>query len=138
MVFLKKGEDSMLHHVEIYVSNLEKSRNFYQFLLPQLGYELYQEWPQGFSYIKEQTYLVFVQTEMKYLEHSYHRGHTGLNHLAFHAKSKEQVDQLTLALKERQVSILYTDRHPYAGGNDYYAVFFEDPDRVKLEVVAPK
>lgn len=137
MVSLKKGVDSMLHHVEINVSNLEKSRNFYEFLLPYLGYELYQEWPKGFSYIKDQTYLVFVQTEMNHLEHSYHRGHTGLNHLAFHGESREQVDQLTLALKERQVSILYKDRHPYAGGNQYYAVFFEDPDRVKLEVVAP-
>jgi catechol 2,3-dioxygenase-like lactoylglutathione lyase family enzyme len=128
----------MLHHVEINVSNLENSRDFYQFLLPQLGYELFQQWPKGFSYKKDQTYIVFVQTEMKYLEHSYHRGHTGLNHLAFHAESKDQVDQLTLALKERQVSVLYKERHPYAAGEQTYAVFFEDPDRVKLEIVAPK
>lgn len=30
----------------------------------------------------------------------------------------------------------YEDRHPYAGGPDYYAVFFEDPDRMKVEIVA--
>lgn len=34
----------MLHHVEIYVSNLETSRAFYDFLLTKLGYSLYQEW----------------------------------------------------------------------------------------------
>ncbi|MET0785295.1 MAG: VOC family protein [Paenisporosarcina sp.] len=127
----------MLHHVEINVSSLEKSRSFYQFLLPQLGFELYQEWPKGFSYKRDQTYLVFVQTEMKYLDHSYHRGHIGLNHIAFHAESQDQVDQLTQALIEREVRILYKDRHPYAGGEQTYAVFFEDPDRLKLEIVAP-
>jgi hypothetical protein len=28
--------------------------------------------------------------------------------------------------------------HPYAGGTDHYAVYFEDPDRIKVEVVAPE
>jgi catechol 2,3-dioxygenase-like lactoylglutathione lyase family enzyme len=60
-----------------------------------------------------------------------------LNHLAFHAKSKEQVDSITKELEEKGISILYKDRHPYAGGKDYYAVFFEDPDRIKVELVAP-
>ena len=40
-------------------------------------------------------------------------------------------------LNAKGVTILYTDRHPYAGGQDYYAVFFEDPDRIKVELVAP-
>ena len=37
----------MLHHVEIYVSDLETSRAFYDFLLTKLGYSLYQEWDKG-------------------------------------------------------------------------------------------
>ncbi len=61
---------------------------------------------------------------------------TGLNHLAFHAASRAQVDDVTVKLKARGVPILYADRHPYAGGPDYYAVFFEDPDRMKVEVTA--
>lgn len=43
----------MLHHVEIYVSNLETSRTFYDFLLTKLGYSLYQEWDKGLSYKKQ-------------------------------------------------------------------------------------
>jgi hypothetical protein len=31
-----------------------------------------------------------------------------------------------------------TLRSPFAGGASHYAVFFEDPDRIKVEVVAPK
>ena len=84
------------------------------------------------------TYLVFVQTEEKHADASFHRGRTGLNHLAFHGESRTQVDALTEELINRGVNILYKDRHPFAGGNHTYAVFFEDPDRIKLEIVAPK
>jgi catechol 2,3-dioxygenase-like lactoylglutathione lyase family enzyme len=118
------------------VSNLEKSRQFYDHILPAMGYVIYQEWPKGFSYKYGHTYVVFVQTDDKYLEETYHRGQVGLNHLAFHAQSRKQVDDITTMLESRGVSILYKDRHPYAGGENYYAVFFEDPDRIKLENVA--
>lgn len=127
----------MLHHVEINVSNLQKSRTFYEALLPKMGYNLYQEWESGFSYKMDDTYLVFVQTIEKHLDSTYHRGKTGLNHLAFHADSRQQVDELTEMLVAQGTVILYKDKHPYASGNEVYAVFFEDPDRIKLEIVAP-
>lgn len=126
----------MLHHVEINVSDLARSRGFWQWLLcDELGYEIYQEWPKGVSFRFGQTYIVFVQTEEKHLVAGYNRCQTGLNHLAFHARSKSHVDDLTAKLRERGIIILYADRHPHAGGPDYYAVFFEDPDRIKVEVV---
>jgi catechol 2,3-dioxygenase-like lactoylglutathione lyase family enzyme len=127
-----------LHHVEIYVSKLQSSRKFWGWLLEKLGYSLFQEWEEGFSYKKYDTYIVFVQTEDKYVEHTYHRCHTGLNHLAFHVKDNREVDDFAKSLKKKNVNILYEDRHPYAGGSGYYAVFFEDPDRIKVELVAQK
>lgn len=127
----------MLHHVELNVSDLKESKSFYGWLLPQFGYEKFQEWPEGISWKLGKTYLVFVQTEAAFLEQRFHRKCTGLNHLAFHAESREQVDRLTMKLKEKGIPILYADRHPHAGGPDHYAVFFEDPDRLKLEFVAP-
>ncbi|KHF36766.1 hypothetical protein CM49_01072 [Paenibacillus sp. P1XP2] len=36
-------------------------------------------------------------------------------------------------LKQKGVKLLYEDRYPYAGGPEHYAVFFEDPDRIKVE-----
>ncbi|MBF0366234.1 MAG: VOC family protein [Oligoflexia bacterium] len=124
-----------LHHIEIYVSNLSSSIRFWSwFLCEQLGYQEYQRWDQGVSYKANGTYIVFVQTEAKYLTPSYHRCRSGLNHLAFYANSKEQVDKITIAVKERGMTILYQDRHPYAGGSSY-ALFFEDPDRIKVELV---
>jgi catechol 2,3-dioxygenase-like lactoylglutathione lyase family enzyme len=124
-----------LHHVEIYVSDLKTSREFWDWLFTHLGYTLYSEWPQGVSWRLGVTYLVFVQTEERFKDVEYHRCRTGLNHLAFHGGSREEVDELTELLKSRGVKILYEDKHPYAGGPNYYAVFFEDPDRIKVEVV---
>lgn len=126
----------ILHHVEIYVSNLQATIGFWGWLLGELGYTVYQQWPQGISYKLGETYLVFVQTEEAYLDAPYHRKHTGLNHLAFHVDSREEVDTFTEALKGRGVPILYADKHPFASGPDYYAVFFEDPDRIKVELAA--
>lgn len=124
-----------LHHVEINVSDLARSRYFYDWLLPQLGYGQYQAWPQGFSYRLKDTYLVFVQTEKDHRHRSYHRKATGLNHLAFHA-SQSLIESIENQLKERNLSVLYPDKHPYACGKDCYALFIEDPDRIKIELAA--
>lgn len=79
----------------------------------------------------------FVQAETRFLDIPYHRGRAGLNHLSFHAASRQQADEITRKLRSRGVTILYAYKHPFAGGNDHYAVYFEDPDRMKVELVAP-
>ncbi|TGB04955.1 VOC family protein [Halobacillus salinus] len=129
--------EGLLHHVELYVSDLERSQSFWGWFLQELGYDSYQQWSKGQSWKLGDTYLVFVQVEERYSDIPYHRCGTGLNHLAFHASSRNRVDEMTAALREKGVSILYEDQHPFAGGEDYYAVFFEDPDRIKVEFVAP-
>jgi catechol 2,3-dioxygenase-like lactoylglutathione lyase family enzyme len=131
---LPKG---VIHHVEINVSDLKKTVEFWDWFLEELGYDQFQKWDGGKSWRLGETYIVFVQTEERFLDVPYHRSRAGLNHLAFHATSREHVDDITQKLKAMDVTILYTDRHPYAGGKDYYAVFFEDPDRIKVELVAP-
>lgn len=125
-----------LHHIEIYVKDLNVSKEFWGWLLGELGYSVSQQWEQGISYIFDKSYIVFVQVEEKHMEIPYHRCRAGLNHLAFHGGSRDFVDEITQKLKDKDVKILYEDQHPYAGGPDYYAVFFEDPDRMKVEITA--
>ena len=126
----------IIHHIEINVSNLKRARTFWEWLLLELGYQLFQEWDLGFSFKLNDTYLVFVQTEKMYVKNNYHRKNTGLNHIAFHADNKKAVDDLTNKLKEKGIKILYENAHPFAGGENHYAVYFESPDRVKVEIVA--
>jgi len=128
----------LIHHIELYVSDLKRSVQFWGWFLEQLGYYRYQQWEDGQSWKLGDSYLVFVQAEERFLDVPYHRCRVGLNHLAFHALSRGQVDDITSMLKDRGVPILYADKHPFAGGPDYYAVFFEDPDRIKVELVAPE
>lgn len=126
----------MLHHVELYVSDLHKSLKAWDWLLTELGYTVYQQWDEGRSYRFNTTYLVFVQTETAHLDPPYHRKKTGLNHLAFHAESLEQLERLRSELPDHGFQELYADRFPHAGGPNSIALYFEDPDRMKVELVA--
>lgn len=128
----------MLHHVEIYVADLERSLAFWKpFLEQQLGYHESARWDEGASYRSGETYLCFVQTPTQHLAAGYHRQRVGLNHLAFHGRSREHVDAVYAWLKARGTPVLYDDRYPFASGPGYYALYCEDPDRIKVEVVAP-
>ncbi len=50
-----------VHHVELYVADLDRSAGFWRPLLESLGWSAYQSWPGGRSWRLGATYLVFVQ-----------------------------------------------------------------------------
>ncbi|WP_204437419.1 VOC family protein [Amphibacillus cookii] len=128
----------LLHHVEIYVSDLNRTIDFWSWFLEDLGYTLFQDWNNGRSWKIGDTYIVFVQAEDRFLDFPYHRCRVGLNHLAFYASSRKHVDEMTSKLKKKGIKILYPNKHPFAGGDSHYAVYFEDPDRIKVELVSPE
>lgn len=125
----------MLSHVEIYVSDLPRTKDFWEWLFPQLGYAPFQSWGRGFSWKHGETYIVFVQAEQDGLRIPYNRRNVGLNHLAF-MSTKEKIDEISRRAAERGVRILYADRYPHAGGENAYAAYFEDPVRIKVEITA--
>lgn len=128
----------VLHHVELYVRDLTVSAAFWGWLLGELGWDPLQEWDEGVSWRPSgddgSAYLVMVQAPEGASDLD--RRSVGINHLAFGTTDRDAVDRLTDTLRERGVRVLYPDRHPFAGGEGYYAVFFEDPDGLKVEVVA--
>ncbi|WP_101297653.1 VOC family protein [Halegenticoccus soli] len=124
-----------LHHVELYASDLDASADFWGWLLGELGYEPKDEWEGGRSWVRGPTYLVLVQAGSPDLP--FDRRAPGINHLAFHAASRERVDDITAGVREREdATVLYEDRHPFAGG--YYALYCEDPEGIKVEIVGPE
>lgn len=78
-----------LHHVELYVSDLQRSLVFWSWLLGQLGYERYQQWETGESWKLGHMYIVFVQVADAFTKPTYDRRRVGLNHLAFRVRSRE-------------------------------------------------
>ncbi|MBP9821839.1 MAG: VOC family protein [Candidatus Pacebacteria bacterium] len=129
-----------LAHIEINVSNLESSKKFYSSIL------LYLKWVTsldskdcvGFKG-PDKTSLFLVQTETEFSSTQFHRKNVGLNHIAFRVNSKEEVNLFCDFLKLNSIPTLYTDgAKDYSleyGMEEYFSVFFEDPDRIKLEVV---
>jgi catechol 2,3-dioxygenase-like lactoylglutathione lyase family enzyme len=130
------AERGSLHHLELYVPDLERSVAFWGWLLLELGYLLDNEWDEGCAFRLGESYLVLVQAPGGPDEGPIDRRRPGLNHLAFHVSAPDEVDRLTEQLRARGVRILYEDRHPHAGGPNHYAVFCEDPDGLKVELVA--
>ncbi len=127
---------STLGHVYLYVSNLEASYKFYKPLLGFLDYKEIFRTDWGFAFISGDTSVWFQQAPEDHLKDGYHRRRVGLNHLAFKVNSKDEVDRFCDAfLTSKKIKTMYEtpkDFSEYVDG--YYAVFFEDPDKIKLEV----
>lgn len=123
-----------IHHLELYAADIDAALPFWDWLLGELGYEPKNDWPGGRSWVNGPTYVVLVDAKA---QGEFDRNAAGLNHVAFHAPSRERVDVLTREVQERDdATLLYEDQHPYAGG--YYALYCEGPEGVKVEVVGPE
>lgn len=123
-----------IHHIEIYVKNLSETREFWGWFLNELGYIEFQSWNSGFSMILGDTYIVFVQTEDKYNNIDFHRCQSGLNHIAFHVDNITTIEYLKTKLISKNIQLLYMDKYPYAGGKDSHNLYFEDNNRLKVEL----
>jgi glyoxylase I family protein len=129
-----------LHHLDIVVSNLERSLPLYRELLQPLGYtELYEVvgergdpvWYLDGEGVGASLSLREAQTPPT---EPYDRYSIGLHHLAFEAASREAVDERLVWARAQGLHIENEpQKWPYVEG--YYAGFFHDPDGMKLEVV---
>ncbi len=123
-----------LSHVEINVSDYKKSVLFYDLILLSLGWEKLVSRNDHTTYSDGTLKIILCPTAPSYIENGYHRKRIGLNHLAITAPTKEVVDEFHKEiLVANDIPALY-EQLP-TGDKDYYSVFFEDPDRIKLEVV---
>jgi catechol 2,3-dioxygenase-like lactoylglutathione lyase family enzyme len=87
-----------LHHVELWVPDLGRAVQEWGWLLGRLGYESFQDWPDGRSWRLGDTYLVVEQSPaLTAAEHD--RLRPGLNHLAFHAGPRPRVDELAATVR---------------------------------------
>ncbi|MFE6888255.1 VOC family protein [Streptomyces sp. NPDC057694] len=124
-----------LHHVEIWVPDLTRAIAQWGRLLESLGYTLHQNWDNGCSWGLEHTYLVFEQSPAL-TRHRHDRCAPGLNHLAFHVPTADEVDTLTQKALDHGWSLLFPDLHPHAGGTHQHAAYLENTDGFEIELVA--
>ena len=132
---------SPIDHLDLVVTSLEESLAFYRGLLEPLGYvrssEIAGERGERVVYLGRIGGMGSVslrEAQSDAHEVPYERYAVGLHHLAFSASSRAAVDERTAWLREQGAQIESGPReYDYTPG--YYAVFFHDPDAIKLELV---
>jgi catechol 2,3-dioxygenase-like lactoylglutathione lyase family enzyme len=128
------GAAGGLHHVIVNVRDLARSRAFYGWLMPQLGYPGVTEHAGGCGWYGAGGSFWIRLADARFQADTFHKDRVGLCELAFRADSRARVDALARALAENGATILDPPReYTYVPG--YYAVFFADPDGMKLELV---
>ncbi|MFZ3494769.1 VOC family protein [Streptomyces sp. 5.8] len=132
---MTRPTSGMLHHVEIWVPDLNRAVASFGWLLEALGYALFQTWSNGRSWRLGATYLVFEQSpDLTAGQHD--RCRPGLNHLAFHVEGNDTVKALVSGALQHGWSLLFPDRYPHASGNQNYAAYLENTDGFEVELVA--
>jgi catechol 2,3-dioxygenase-like lactoylglutathione lyase family enzyme len=131
-----KGVD----HLDLVVADLERSLDFYNGLLEPLGFtrnsEIAGERGERVVYIGGTGGASVSLRERQSDAHAtpYDRYAVGIHHLAFVADSRERVDERAAWLRRRGAKI-ESEPAEYDYTPGYYAVFFYDPDGIKLEIV---
>jgi catechol 2,3-dioxygenase-like lactoylglutathione lyase family enzyme len=127
-----------IHHVFITVKDLARSRRFYDQLMPRLGYP--STWDFGgagssVGYLAGAGSFWVKQGDPRFAADTFNKDRVGLCEIAFRAESRAQIDALARDLPGMGGTILDPPREypEYVPG--YYAVFFSDPDGIKLELV---
>lgn len=124
-----------LHHLELWVPDLDRAIESLGWLLLELGYVPYQHWARGRSWRLGDSYVVIEQS-VALASNIHDRCRPGLNHLAFHAGDVSQVDDLVAEALTHGWTLLFPDRHPHAGGPEHYAGYLENADGFEVELVA--
>jgi catechol 2,3-dioxygenase-like lactoylglutathione lyase family enzyme len=120
-----------VNHISLTVGDLAAAERFYDPLLRFLGYRVttkrvaYLEWtgPGGWF---------ILRPARNPAPHD--RTARGLHHLAWNADNRAQVDDFHALLTVQGARILDGPAEFPQHGEGYYAVFFEDPDGIKLEL----
>ncbi len=127
-----------IHHVDIVVSSIERSLPFYRDLLAPLGYhrisEVEGERGETIWYLTGPAAALGLRQAEQPLEGAYDRYRVGLHHVAFEAYARSVVDERADWLRGQGAEI-ESGPEEYAYMPGYYAVFFYDPDGMKLEIL---
>jgi catechol 2,3-dioxygenase-like lactoylglutathione lyase family enzyme len=116
-----------IDHISIRVSNYERSKVFYSKLFTFLGFEISDEYPDTIGWTNGKTRYWIAEAEGR---KQYKIGDVGFHHYAFQLRNRRDVDDLQAWLEKEGVKIADPADEYY---EDYYAVFFLDPDGLKLE-----
>jgi catechol 2,3-dioxygenase-like lactoylglutathione lyase family enzyme len=121
-------------HIDLTVNDLARAIVFYERVLPALGmrrvaHESYVAW--GNAHLN----IGLREASTAQRGARFERTRVGLHHLALKVRSRADVDRFHAFLVRSGLTVLDPPAEYPEYGPGYYAVFFADPDGLKLELV---
>jgi catechol 2,3-dioxygenase-like lactoylglutathione lyase family enzyme len=117
-------------HLVLSVGDFDKSKAFYAPLMKFLGFDVEAEYEGMMGWTNGKTLFWIAAADAEGKKYKYRKGDIGFHHYAFRLGSRKDVDDLQKFLEEQGAKIVDPAGEYY---DDYYAVFFLDPDGMKLE-----
>src|SRR5436305_15221752 len=127
----------MLHHLTLWVPELERAEKSWGWLLGRLGYSVDRSverlvlfrHPDGLA-------IAFEHSEDMVEGMLYSRMRPGMNHLAFAVGAGAALDGIIEEAAHHGWSLMSSDRHPIAGGAR--VAYLEDQDGFEVELVVTR
>ncbi len=119
-------------HIQLTVSNMERSVPFYETLLHSLEMVTLIKTSEYFYCIGGKTGVAISPAAPEHAAGGFNQCRPGLHHICFRARSREDVDGIhAVALSLGAIIIRPPRQDAWAPG--YYSVLFEDPDGIRIE-----
>jgi catechol 2,3-dioxygenase-like lactoylglutathione lyase family enzyme len=120
-----------IDHLVISVGDLKRSRDFYAKVLGFLGFKLKYDYAEMIGWSNGKTLFWIAAADEPGKRHPYRKGDIGFHHYAFELSSRRDVDALGAFLDKNGMTVVDPPGEYY--DDKYYAVYFTDPDGMKLE-----
>ena len=126
------AEINGIAHIQLTVTDMEKSIPFYKRLLTGMGLTIVNDSPTGIYGVGGRTGVTISRAEAPYNNEPFRQRHPGLHHFCFRARSRKDVDEIHQIAIEIGANIIHAPQQDgFAPG--YYSVLFEDPDGIRIE-----
>jgi catechol 2,3-dioxygenase-like lactoylglutathione lyase family enzyme len=122
-----------IDHLVIRVSNYARSRDFYDKVLGFLGFKRKYEFDKTAGWSNGKTLFWIGEADQEGKKHPHRIGNIGFHHYAFELGKRGDVDELHRFLQQHDVTVVDPPADYPEYGEGYCAVFFLDPDGLKLE-----
>ena len=120
-----------IDHLVLSVGDFARSKEFYDKLLRFLGFKLKHQYEDMAGWSNGKTLFWIAAADAQGGKRKYRKGDIGFHHYAFELSSRDDVDELGEFLEQNGMTVLDPPGEYY--GHNYYAVYFADPDGMKLE-----
>lgn len=126
----------MLHHLTLWVPDIERAEPSWRWLLGELGYTVSAPRDGVLVFRCEVGAAIVMEQSSDMVPGMLHsRLRPGLNHVAFTVEQGVVLADLVAAAPDHGWKAMPTGGHPIAGGAD--VVFLEDRDGFEVELVSP-